>query len=98
GGALALPPLALERGVAAAVERELSTVEVQDPVDRVVEKIAIVADDDHRARIAREVLLQPQGAFEVEIVGRLVEEKEIGLGEQGCGESQAHAPAAGELG
>ena len=55
---LALAALTLEGGVAAAVERELAGVEMENPVDRVVEQVAIVADDDHRARIARDVLLR----------------------------------------
>ena len=33
----------------------------------------------HRVRIAREVVLQPERAFEVEIVGRLVEQQQVGL-------------------
>ena len=56
-----------------------------------------MADDDHGARIAREVIGQPQRAFEVEIVGRLVEQQQVRLGEQHRGERDAHAPAAGEI-
>ena len=41
--------------------------------------------------------LQPQGAFEVEIVGRLVEQQQVRLGEQGRGHRHPHPPAAGEL-
>ena len=70
---------------------------MQDRVDRVVEQVAVMADDEHGVRIAREVVLQPQRAFEVEIVGRLVEQQQVGLGEQHRGERDAHAPAAGEL-
>ena len=94
---LALAALALEGGVAAAVERELAGFEMQDPVDRVVEQIAVMADDDHRARVARDVLLEPKRRLEVEIVGGLVEQQQIGLGEQHRGERHAHAPAAGEF-
>ena len=56
-----------------------------------------MADDDHGARIAREIVGQPQRAFEIEIVGRLVEQQQVGLGEQHRGERHAHAPAAGEI-
>ena len=94
---LALAALALEGGVAAAIERELAGLEVQDPIDRVVEQVAIVADDDHRARIARDMLLQPERRLEVEVVGRLVEQQQVGRGEQRRGERHAHAPAAGEF-
>ena len=71
---------------------------MQDRVDRIVQKVAVVADDDHRARIARDMVLKPERAFEIEIVGRLVEQQQVGLGEQGGGERHPHAPAAGEFG
>ena len=83
--------------VAATVERELGALEMQDPVDRGVEQVAIVADDDDGVRIARDVLFEPQRGFEIEIVGRLVEQQEIGLGEQHRRQRHPHAPAAGEL-
>src|SRR4029077_3423518 len=56
---LALAALTLEGAVAAAVERQLSGLEVENPIDRAVEQVAVVADDDDRARIARDALLQP---------------------------------------
>ncbi len=49
-------------------------------------------------RVLLQARLQPQGAFQVEIVGRFVEQQQVGLGEQGRGQGHPHAPAAGELG
>ena len=43
------------------------------------------------------MVLQPERAFEVEIVGRLVEQQQVGLREQRRGERDAHAPAAGKF-
>src|SRR5213078_2774409 len=60
--------LARERGITAAIERELARIDVQDPVDRIVEQIAVMAYHDHGARIAREMVGQPQRALEIEIV------------------------------
>ena len=55
-----------------------------------------MADDHDRVGIAPDVVLQPEGAFEIEIVRRLVEEQQVRLGEEhGC-ECHAHAPSAGE--
>ena len=48
-------------------------------------------------RIFLQARFQPQRAFQVEIVGRLVEQEQIGLGEQRGGERYPHAPAAGKL-
>ena len=94
---LALRALPREGRVAAAIKRELAGIDVQDPFDRIVEQVAVVADDNYGARIAREMIGQPQRAFEVEIVGRLIEQQQVGLGEQHRRERNPHAPAAGEI-
>ena len=47
--------------------------------------------------IVGEIVLQPQRALEVEVVGGLVEQQQVGLGEQHGGERHAHAPAAREF-
>ncbi len=94
---LALAALPLEGTVAAAIEDELSSVKMEDPVDRVVEQVAIVADHHHRVGIAADMLLEPERGLEVEVVGRLIEQQQVGLGKQRCCEPNAHAPATGEL-
>ena len=42
--------------------------------------------------------LEPQRAFHVEVVGRLVQQKQVRLGEQRRRHGDPHAPSAGELG
>ncbi len=44
-----------------------------------VEEVAVVRDDDERARPVEQVLLKPFQRGEVEVVRRLVEQKQIGL-------------------
>ena len=55
---------------------------------------------DHRrdllVRQALDVLGEPRDAVHVDVVGRLIEEKQLGLLEHGAREGEAHAPAAGE--
>ncbi len=41
-----------------------------------------MGDREHAARVLREVLLQPLHALGVEVVGRLVEQQQVGLLEQ----------------
>ena len=45
----------------------------------VVEEGAVVADDEHGAAEAREAALEPGDGVEVEVVGGLVEEEQVGL-------------------
>ena len=66
-------------------------------VDGIVEKLAVVADDERGIRIFLQPRFQPQRALEIEVIGRLVEQQNIGLGKQGRGERHAHAPAAGKF-
>ena len=92
----ALGALPLEGVVAARIERQLAALEVEDGVDDIVEQVALVADDDQRAGIGLEEVLEPQRRFEVEVVRRLVEQQHVGRGEQQRGERDAHLPAARE--
>ena len=92
-----LTPLPIKLREPAAIKLQLAFLEMQDERDGGIEQVAVVADQQDGPRIARDEVLQPKGAFEVEIVRRLVEEKQIGLGEEEGGERNAHAPAAGKL-
>jgi hypothetical protein len=87
----------LEVVVAAGVEIKLAFVEVHDGIDRIVQELAVVADDQRRVRISLQPRLEPECAFEVEIVGGLVEQQQIGLRKQRRRQRHPHAPAAGEF-
>ena len=75
----------------------LAAVEEGDRLHRAVQQAAVVRDQQHRAGEAGEPGLQPQRGFQVEVVGRFVEQQQVGVGEQRGGERHAHAPAAGEF-
>ena len=84
GGVVALP------GDAAAA------VELEDPAGDVVEEVAVVGDDQDGAAVLDQVLLQPGDGLGVEVVGRLVEEQDVGVLEQQLAERDAALLAAGE--
>ena len=65
--------VALERDAAAAVQLE-------DPLGDVVEEVAVVGDGHDGARILLQEALQPLDALGVEVVGRLVEQQQVGVG------------------
>ena len=91
--ALLLQPggvIALERVAAAALDLE-------DPVGDVVEEVAVVGDDHHRAREVAQRALEPGDALGVEVVGRLVEQQQVGLLEQQPAQRDAAPLAAREL-
>ena len=82
--------------VVADVVGERAQRQVGDARDDRVEEEAVVRDEDHRVRIGVQVLLEPVARFEIEMVGRLVEQQQIRLAEQQLRERDAHLPAAGK--
>ena len=81
--------VALERDAAAAVELE-------DPLGDVVEEVAVVGDRDDRARVLLEEPLEPVDRLGVEVVGRLVEQQQVGVAEQQPAQRDAAPLAAGQ--
>ena len=67
-----------------------------DTVHAAVEQAAVVRDHQGGAGEFGEPGFQPQRGFQVQMVGRLVQQQQVGLGEQGGGQRHAHAPAAGK--
>ena len=86
------------RGVVALVGNAAAVIELEDPAGDVVEEVAVVGDDQDGAGVIAQVALQPGDAFGVEMVGRLVEQQQLGLLQQQPAERDAAALAAGELG
>src|SRR5213083_30759 len=75
--------LLLEPGRVIALPRDAAAaVELEDPAGHVVEEVAIVGDRHDRARIFLEEALQPRHRLGIQVVGRLVEQQHVGLGEQ----------------
>ena len=97
-GLLRFPGLFLleEIIVVAVVVVERAGAQLEHAGAEGVEERAIVRDDDEAAGIAGEVFLEPQQRLEIEMVRRLVEQQERGLGDEQAREVRAHHPTAGE--
>ena len=94
----AFAALALELGVAAAVEREALLFDVRDVADHGVEEDAVVGDQQQRAAVVAQPLFEPDDGVEIEVVGRLVEQQQIGAAHQRLRQVESHPPAAREVG
>ena len=92
-----LGALAGEEIVIAAIKLQSGAIEMDDMVADLVQQVAVMADDHDGRRITGEIIDQPQRPFEVEIVGRLVEQQQVRLRKQHRSEGDAHPPAAGKL-
>ena len=75
--------LLLEPARVVALERDPATaVELEDPLGDVVEEVAVVGDRHDGARVLLEEALEPVDRLGVEVVGRLVEQQQVGVAEQ----------------
>ena len=83
-------------GVVALVGERAAAVELEDPLRDVVQEVPVVGHREHGARVLRQVLLQPQHALGVEVVGRLVEQQQVGGLEQQLAQRDAAALATGQ--
>ena len=89
--------LLLQPGTVIALPRDaVAAVEFQDPLRRVVEKVAVVGHRHHGAGKFLQELLQPLDALGIEVVGGLVEQQHVGLGQQQAAQRHAALLAAGE--
>ena len=71
-----------------------AAIELEDPPGHVVEEVAIVRHRDDRALVFLEEALEPRHRLGVEVVGRLVEQQQIGRLEQQAAQRDAAAFAA----
>jgi len=76
----------------------VAAVELEDPAGDVVEKVAIMGHGDHRTLVVMQKALEPGHRLGVQMVGRLVEQQHVGLGEQQPAQRHATFLAAGEFG
>ncbi len=60
----------------------MPAVEFQNPLSRIVEEITVVCDRHHRTREFAQEHLKPLNTFRIQVVGGLIQQKHIGLGQQ----------------
>ena len=89
--------LCIEIGrVVALVRVQVPAVDLADPLGYVVEEVAVMRDGEHGALVVVQVVLEPQHRLGIEVVGRLVEQQQVGLLEQKLAQRDAPALASRE--
>ena len=78
--------------VIARIHAERAVVEVAHVRADAVQKVAVVRDDDHRRVAGIQHVLEPADRVDVEVIGRLVEEQDVRVGEQRLCEQHAELP------
>ncbi len=67
-------PRLFKRAVVAAVADDFQPFDMQNVVAQVIQQRTVVADDDQRSRIARQIVFKPQRRFQIQVVGRFVQQ------------------------
>ena len=83
--------------VVTRVAHELAGVDRHDAAHHAVHEVPVVAGHQDRRVRALEEALQPEDRLDVEVVRGLVEQQDVGLGEQDLRDLDPHPPAAGQL-
>ena len=96
GSRVALDALAVVGAVVAAERRQPPVAQLPDAVDRRVEERPVVRRHEERAGPPAEVLLEPFERVEIEVVGRLVEQQQVRIGDDQPGQRRAGLLAAGQ--
>lgn len=81
-----------------AVTLKLVTLVVDDVLADVVQELGVVGNDDGCAGGVLQVFLEPLDVLDIQMVGRLIEQQNIRVLENGTGKSQLHLPSSGEGG
>ena len=92
-----LGALLLELRVVARVGVDGAILDVQHPVDDGIEKFTIMRNHQQGAGEGGEPILQPDDGVEVQVIGGLIQQQQIGARTQCARHCQTHAPAAGKF-
>src|SRR5581483_3728062 len=78
--------------------RELPAIQLDDPGREMPQKRAVVGDEDQRAVVAEQELLEPRDRRDIEMVGRLIEQQDVGRAHERTGQHHLPADTAGTIG
>ena len=83
--------------IVARVQAHFAVIQVCHMGADTVQEVAIVGNDDHGALTLVEHFFQPANGIDVQVVGGLVQQHDVRIGEQGLGQQHAQFPAGGNL-
>ena len=87
---LAVRPVALEQST------RVRAAQLEHARGHVLEEVAIVAHHEEGARLGGQDVLEPEDSLHIEVIGRLIHQEDVGLGQERAGDGQALPPATGQ--
>ena len=83
--------------IVAGIELDLTVVDVRDIGTYLVQEIPVMGDNDDCIFEVDQELLQPGDGVQVQMVGRLIQQQDIGVAEQGPGQQDLDLLGAGQF-
>ena len=83
-------------GIVALVGIQVAAVDLADPLGNVIQEVAVVGNGKHGAGIVVEEMLEPQDGLGIQMIGRLVEQQQVGSLKQQLAQGHATTLTAGE--
>ena len=83
-------------GVVAGIELTVTVHDLDDPLSHLIQEVAVMGNGQDGALEGLDVGFQPLHAVQVQMVGRLVQQKDVGLFQQQTSQVDAGLLAAGE--
>ena len=72
----------------------MAAVKLKNPAGDIIEKIAVMGYGDHCTPVLLQMVLQPGDRFGIQVVGGLVQQQDVWLGQQQAGQGHPAALAA----
>jgi hypothetical protein len=76
---------------------DASEGDLDGPVGHIIEESPVVGDQNDGPAVVAEEILEPLDRLDIEVVGGLVEEENVGFTQEEFGQFDAHAPSAAEF-
>ena len=76
---------------------QCTVFKVHDVLNYRIQEVAVVGDQQQGAGVVAQPVFQPEDGVQIQVVGRFVEQQQVGRAHQRLRQVQAHPPAAGEV-
>ena len=83
--------------IVSCIQLDLPVIDIRDIGTDLVQEIAVMRHNDHRILKIDQEFLQPADGVQIQMVGRLVQQQDIRVAEQGSGQQDLYLFTAGQL-
>ena len=87
----------LKSVIISGIGYQMLVIEMDNIIAQRIQNIPVVADNQQGAAVFAQMAFQPYTGLQIQVIGRLVQQQDIGRLKQCGGQGYPHPPAAGEF-